>query len=179
MRPCHCCRGDEIAAGYSFKLIAHYISMIGAVFILRILQNGLLVSCSVGYHISRITIHSLGPVSKWSQHPERIKKVGGNSPHACRWSYICIGFRKLLSSKLDSEEHVFIWLSLLLRQSLHHAILMMEHVIVHGDNMLQFDCMPLRHPKGQILTWPQYLHDILDYRPFILSCELQPVFTIF
>jgi len=49
--------------------------------------------------------------------------------------------------------------------------LVIEHVIVHCNNMMQCDCMPLRHPNGPISKLPQYFHDILDTRPFILSCE--------
>jgi hypothetical protein len=56
-------------------------------------------------------------------------------------------------------------LSLLLGQSSHHAIHVIEHVIIHCDNVMQCYSMPLRHSKCPISKWPQYFHDILDNRP--------------
>jgi len=56
---------------------------------------------------------------------------------------------------------------------------MIEHVILHCDNMMQCDCMPLWHPEGPISKWPQYLHDILHKGPFIMSCEKWPVIRVF
>ena len=59
------------------------------------------------------------------------------------------------------------------------AILMINHVIVDSDNVIQCDCMALRHPQGPIAEWPQNLHDVLDNGPFILYCEEWPVHSVF
>jgi hypothetical protein len=117
--------------------------MFSAAFILHILQKGLLVLCSVGCLVLRINIHSFVPLSKRSQLPERIKDVRGNQKHARRWSHFGVVFGELLSSYLHSEEQVFLPWSLLLGQSSHHAVHVIEHVLVHSNNMMQCDCMPL------------------------------------
>jgi hypothetical protein len=54
-----------------------------------------------------------------------------------------------------------------------------EHVIVFCDDVMQCDCMPLRHPQGPISKWPQYFQDIFHNGPFILSCNKGQVFTLF
>jgi hypothetical protein len=72
--------------------------MFGAVFILHILQKGLLVLCSVGCLVLRIDIHSLVPLSKQLKLSERIEDVHGNQKHARCWSHSTIVFGELLSS---------------------------------------------------------------------------------
>jgi len=81
------CRGDGIAARYALEFIDGHISMCGAVFILHILQNGLLVLGNIGCLVLRIVIHSRVPLSKWSQLPERIEDMCRNEKHACPWRH--------------------------------------------------------------------------------------------
>jgi len=69
-----------------------------AVFILHILEKGLLVLCSVGCLILRININSLVPLSKRSLLPERIKDVCGHQDHAHGRSHFGVVFGELLSS---------------------------------------------------------------------------------
>jgi hypothetical protein len=88
-------------------------------------------------------------------------------------------FGQLLSRQLHREEQVFFPLSFLLSQGSHHAIHVIEHVIVDCDNVMQCDCMPLGHPQGPILEWPQYFHDVLHNCPLILSCEQWLVSGVF
>jgi len=66
--------------------------MFGAVFILDIFQKPLLVLCSLGCLILRINIHSLVPLAKRSQLPERIEDVRGNQKHGSRCSHFGIVF---------------------------------------------------------------------------------------
>ena len=116
-------------------------------------------------------MHSFVPLSKRSKLLERIDDVCRNEKHAGQWSRFSVIFGQLLSSYLHSEEQVILPCSLFLSQSLHRAIHMIEHIIVHCDNVMQRDCMPLRHPQGPISEWSQHFHDILHHGPFILSCE--------
>jgi len=141
-------RGDEIAPWYGFEFIDRHKLMLGLVFILQILQKGYFLLCSVGFFAFRINIQSFVPHSKRLQLPERIEDMCRNEKHACHWSHFCVVFGQLLSSWLHSEEQVFLSLCLLLDLRSHHAIHVIEHVIVHCDNMMQCDCMPLQHPKG-------------------------------
>jgi hypothetical protein len=145
--------------------------MFGSAFILHRLQRGLFWLCSVGCLVLRSDIHSLVPLSKLSQLPERIQDVCRYQKHARRCSYFVIVLGKPLSRKLHSEESVFPRLSLPLGQGSHHAIHVIEHVIVHCDDVMLCECMPRQHPNGSILKWLQYFHDRLDSRPFILSCD--------
>jgi len=165
------CRGDGIAARYHFEFIDWHTSMFGTVLIFHVLQKGLSVMCSVGCLALRIDIHSLVPSPKRSQLPERMENVCGHQKHSRGWSHLSVVFGKLLSSYLHCEEQVFLPSSLFPGQSSHQAIHVIEHVIVHCDNLMQCDWMPHRHPKGPISKWPQYCNDILDNRPFIQSCE--------
>jgi len=174
-----CCRGDEIAAQYAFRFIDRHMLMFGTIFILHILQKGLLVLGSIGCRVLRINIDSHVPLPQQSQLLQRIEYVGWNENHTCRWSHVSIIFGHRLSSWLHSEEQVFLPLSLLLCQSSHNAIHVIEHVVIDCDKMMQCDCMPLWHPQGPILEWPQYLQDILHKRPFILCCEEWPGLTVF
>jgi hypothetical protein len=91
-------RGNEIAAQYSFEFVDRHTSMFAAVFILNILQKGLLELCSVGCLVLRIDIHSLVPVSKRSQILKRIKDMCGNEKHARRCSHFSLVFGQLLLS---------------------------------------------------------------------------------
>jgi len=153
--------------------------MFGAVFILQILQKGLLVLGSIGCPVLRINIHSLVPLSERSPLPKRIKNICRNAKHSCCWSYFSVVLGQLLSSWLHSEELVFLPRRFLLSQGLHHAIHVIEHVIVYCDDVMKCDGMPLRHGQGSISKSPPYFHDILHNRPFILSCEKWPVLRVF
>ena len=92
------CGGDKIAVQYDFKFIDRHTSMFGAVFILHILQEGLLVLCCVECLVLRINIHSPVPLSKRSQLAERIGDVRGNEKHAHHWSHFGVVFGQLLSN---------------------------------------------------------------------------------
>jgi len=65
----------------------------------------------------------------------------------------------------------------LLSQSSHNAITVIEYVIVHRDNKMQCDSMPLWHPQGTISDWRQNYHDVHDKDPFIPCYEDSPVIT--
>ena len=69
--------------------------------------------------------------------------------------------------------------SLLLGLSGRQAIHVIEHGIVHCDDVMRCDCMPLRHPQGPISEWPQHFPDILHNGPFILGCAGWPVIAVF
>jgi hypothetical protein len=138
-----------------------------------------LVLGSIGCLVLRINIHSLVPHSKRSKLPERTQDMSSNEKYAHCWSYFSVVFGQLLSSQLHSEEQVFLPLSLLLCQRSHHATHVIEHIIVHCDNVMQCDRMPLCHPQGAISKWHQYFYNILHNRPFNLSCAKCPVIRVF
>jgi len=68
-------------------------------------------------------------------------------------------------------------MSLVLSQSSHNAIHVIEHAIVEWNDMMQCDHMPFGHSLGTVLEWPQNFHNILNGSPFIMSCEDCPVIT--
>jgi hypothetical protein len=145
--------------------------MFGTAFILHILQQGLLVLCSVGCLNLKMNIHSLLPLPIWLQHAESIENACGNEMFASCWRHFSVVFGKLQSSSLYSEEQVFFPSSVLLGQSWHHANHVIVHVIVQCHNLMQCDCTPLRHANGPLTKWPHYFDGILDNFPFILRCE--------
>jgi len=153
--------------------------MFGTVFILHILQKALLVLGSIECLILRIDIHSIVPLSKRSQHPERIEDICRNAKHARRRNHFKVIFGQLLSSQLHGEEQVSLSWSGFLSQSSHHTIDVIEHIIIHCDNVMQCDSMSVQHPQGPISEWPQHFHDILQNGPFILSCEEWPIIAVF
>jgi hypothetical protein len=78
--------------------------MFRAVFVLHLLQKGLLVLGSIRSLVFRINIHSLVPLRKRSQLPERIKDMSRNEEHTGDWSDFSIIFAQLLLHKLHSKE---------------------------------------------------------------------------
>jgi len=153
--------------------------MFRAVFILHILQTGLLVLGSIRGIVFRINIHSLVPLPKRSQLPERIKDMCRNEEHTSLWSHFHIVFRQLLPRTLHSKESIFLPLCLFLGQSSDHAVHVIKRVIVDSDDVTQSNGMPFRHPEGPVPEWPLNLHDILDNSPLILCCEERPVVAKF
>jgi len=149
--------------------------MFGTVFILHIPQKCLLVLGSVAYFVLRINIRSLVPLCKRLQLLERIEGMCRNEKHPPCWSHFSVVFGQVLPSKLYSEEHVLLPLSLLFNQGSHYAIHMVEYRIVHCDNVMQYDCIYLRHPQRPILQWHQNFGDILHNGPFILRWDKWPV----
>ena len=153
--------------------------MLGTVFILNILQKGLLVLGSMECIVLRINIHSLVSHSKRSQLPKRIEDMCRNEKHAHRCSHFSMVIGQLLSSYLHREEYVFLPCSRLLSQSSHYVVHVYANVGVHCNTVMHCDCTALRHPQGPISKWSQYFNDILNNGPFILSCEKSPVISIF
>jgi len=153
--------------------------MFGTVIIPHMLWKGLLVLLSIGCLILRIDINSLVPLFTRSQLPKRIEDNCRDEKHSHRWSYCRVVFVQILSSSLHSEEQVIITWILLLRQSSHHAVHRIKHVIVHCDHAMKTDYMPLLHPEGPISNRPQYFHDVLPNGQFILSCEKWLVISVF
>jgi len=80
-----------------------------------------------------------------------------------------------LSCQLHCEEQVFLPLTPFLSQCSHHAIHVIDHVIVHCQNVMQCDCVSLRHPQDPISEWPQHFHDNLYNGPIIVCCEEWPL----
>ena len=66
-----------------------------------------------------------------------------------------------------------------LSQSSHFAIHVIEQIIVHSDNMVQCDFLPLRYPQGPISEWPLHFHDLLHIGAFILGCEEWLMIAVF
>jgi hypothetical protein len=64
-----------------------------------------------------------------------------NEEHTGHWSDLSIIFGQLLPRKVHGKEQVFLPLSLLLGQSSHHAVHVMEHVIVDSDDVVQSNGM--------------------------------------
>jgi len=145
--------------------------MFGTVLIPNIHQKGLMEVGSIVCLVLRNNIHSLVPVSKQSKLPNMIEDICRDKQHARRWSHSSMVFWQLLSSELLSEEQVIFPWSVLLGQSSHYAVEVIEHVVVHSDNVMQCDCMPSWHPQGPISKWPQYFHDIVHNGPLNLSWE--------
>jgi len=54
-----------------------------------------------------------------------------------------------------------------------------EHIIVHGDNVMQCEHMRLWNPQGSVWEWPQHIRDILHKGRLILSCAQWLVITEF
>jgi len=67
-----------------FGIFDGHAPMFGAVFILHILQKGLLVLGSIRCLVLRINIHSLVPLSARSQHPVKIEDMCRNWKRARR-----------------------------------------------------------------------------------------------
>jgi len=165
---------ERLLLGTFFGFNDGQSSMFSTVFVLHILQQCLLGLGSFRYLDLRINIHSLVPLPKWSQHPERMNDMCWNEKHTGCWSYISILFGQLLSRNLHGKVYVFHRLSLLLSYCLHNIIHMMEHVIVDSDNVMQSNRMPCHHPQGAVLESSQNIHDVLDSGLFILCCEEWP-----
>jgi len=110
--------------------------MFGTVFVLHILQKGLVVLGSIGCLVIRIDIRSLVMVRKGSQLPDRIENLFRIEKHSRHWSQLSIMFGKLLSSQLYVEEHVFLSLNHLVSQSSHNDIYRIGLVIVDCENMI-------------------------------------------
>jgi hypothetical protein len=116
--------------------------MSSTVFILYILQKGLLVSGSIRSLVFRINIHSLVPLPNRSQLGERIVDMCRNAQHTSHWSDFGVLFEHLVPRKLRGKESVILLLSLLLGQSSHHAINVIKQVIVDSNNVVQSNGMP-------------------------------------
>jgi len=149
--------------------------MFGTVFILHMFQNDLLVLGCIRCLVLRINIHSVVPPSKRSEPPQRIEHMCRSVQHACQRSHFSIIFTQHLSSKPHREEQVFHPLSLLLGQSVQHAIHVIENVIVHCGNVTDCDCMPILHPQSPISEWPLHFHNILH--KWSIQLELWKVST--
>jgi hypothetical protein len=67
--------------------------MFRAVFVLHILQKGLLVLGSIRSLVFRIDIHALVPLPKQLQLPDGIKDMCRNQEHTSHWSDFSIIFR--------------------------------------------------------------------------------------
>jgi hypothetical protein len=97
-------RGDEIVVQYDFRFSGLQTSMFCAVFILHILQNGLLVLEIIKSLIFRINIHSLVLFPKRSQLPEKIKDMYRNEMQTSCWSHFSVVFGQLLPLTLHGKE---------------------------------------------------------------------------
>ena len=161
------------------EFIYGHPSMFGTGFMLDLHQKCLMVLGRIRCLVLRIDIHSLVPLSERSQLPQRIEDMCWNEKHACCWSHFSVFFGQHLLSNLHREEQVIFPLILLLSQSSHHAIHVIEHVIVHFDYVIQWDIMPPCHQQGPISERPQYFQDILYNRTFIMCREQWPVFCVF
>jgi hypothetical protein len=69
-------------------------------------------------------------------------------------------------------------LSLLLGQSWHHAIHVIENVIVESDDVMESNSIPFRHPLGPETELPQNVYDKLESGPLILYGEELPVIPV-
>jgi hypothetical protein len=116
--------------------------MFRTVFILQVLQNGLLVLGSIECLVLRINIHSLVPLPKQLQCPETIDDMCRYEKHTRRPSHFSVIFGHLLLSYLHSEGEIFLPSGHRLSKSLHDAINMIEHVILHSENVMQCNCIP-------------------------------------
>jgi len=87
---------DEIVARDTFRCIHRHMSMFVTVFILHILQQGLLNLGSIGCLILRIDIQSLVPLATQSQLPETIEDMCRNEKHTRHWSQFTRIFGQLL-----------------------------------------------------------------------------------
>jgi len=56
---------------------------------------------------------------------------------------------------------------------------MIEHVIVHSDNVMQSNHMLFRQPHGPASEWAFNLGDVLHDGPFVPCCEEWQVMTAF
>jgi len=175
---CHCGR-EMIVDQYAFGFYDMQTSMFGTGLNIRILQKHLFVLCSTRSLILGIHIYSVVPLPKWLQLPERFKYLCRTEKHTRSSSHCSIIFGWLLARKLHGKELVFLPLSVLLSQCSHHAIHMVEHVIVHSDGMMQSNSISFRHPKHPVLEWPSHFDHILDDGPFILRCVDRSVITVF
>jgi len=86
------CGEEEIVARYTFRFNDGQKCMLGTVFIVHILQKHCLVLGSKRNLVLRNIMHSLVPLPKRLQHPERIKDVCHNVKHTRGWSIWSIMF---------------------------------------------------------------------------------------
>jgi len=147
-------RGGDIALRSIFGFNDTHSSMFGTVFILHILQKGLLVLGSIRSLVLRMNIHRLVPLPKWSQLPETIKYICRNEKRTGLWSDFSRIFHQLLARTVHGEVEVFLPLWLVFSQSLHNAIHLIEHVIVDTDDGMQSNGMPFHHPQGPVSERP-------------------------
>jgi len=141
----------NVAAHNLFGLNGRPSSLFGTVCVLHILQKCLRVLGIIWSIVISIDMHSLVPLQKWSQPPDRIKDMGWHAQNTSLWSYFSILFRQHMSHKLHGEVWVFLPLSILLGHSSHNAIHMIEHVIVDSDNVMQSYFVPFWHPQGAVV----------------------------
>jgi hypothetical protein len=111
--------------------------MLDIVFILHIFQQDLLVLGTKDSLVCGMNIHLLVPLHEGSQYPESVNKIYRNERQTGGWSNFIPVFRKHLSQKLHGNVSVSLPLSFLLSYRLHNAIRLIEHVIVHSDNIKQ------------------------------------------
>ena len=148
------CGVDKIVVWYAFGFGDQQTSMFSVVFVPHILQKGLLVLASIWSLVFRINIHSLVPVPKQSQLPQMIKDMCYNDKNTSCTSNFSIIFGQLLPRKLHRKLSVIILLWLFLCQISHHAIHMIERVIVDSDDVMQSKSIPCQHPQGPVPEWP-------------------------
>jgi hypothetical protein len=154
-------------------------SIIEAVFMLHRLQTGHLVLNSIRSLVLMINIHSIGQLPQWSQLPERINDMCWNMKQTWHWSDFSIIFAQLLSCNVHREVYIFIPIYLLHSQYSHNTVHMVQHVIVHRNDMMQSNCLRFRHPQGQVSEQPQIFSDVLDDSPFIQCCAERPAFSVY
>jgi len=148
------CRREKIVTWYCFGFNDWQTSMLGAVFILHILQKCLMVLVSIRGLVLSIESHALSMLAKWLQLPERMKDMCRNEKDTRRRRYFSITFGHLWAHKLHSRVYVFLPLSLLLSLSSHNGIHTIHHVIAERDNVMQSNRIPFGHPQGPVPEWP-------------------------
>jgi len=152
-------------------------SMFETVFVLYILQKDLLVLASIRSLVFRINVHRLVPLPTWLQLPERSEEMCRNVKQTGHWSDFNIVFGQRVAHNLYAEVLVFLPFCVLLSQSSHNAIHMIEPVIVNRNDMMQSNCMRFRHLQGPVSEWLRNIHDVFDDHPVILCCEECPVIS--
>jgi len=148
------CGGEVIFAQYTFGFNDRQTSMFGTVLILHVPLIHLLALGSIRSLVLRIDICSLVALPEWLQVPEWIQDVCWNEKHLHRWSNFRMIFCQLLSYKCHNILKVFIAFSLLLSESSHNAIHMIEYGIIKYHNVMHSNCKPFWHPQGPVSELP-------------------------
>jgi len=154
--------GEEVIAPHCFGVNDGHKSLFGTVFILQMLSICILLLGSIRCSSLRISSQSFVSHQTLSHHLEMIVTMCCNGMHTRQRSKVGVTIGHILSCKVLSEVSIFLPLSLLNSDRLHHPIQIIKYATVDCRNRMYGNCMPFRHPHGPVSEWPYNVHDLVE-----------------